>query len=841
MLQFLLWYLLISLLGLLTFPLAYFMLPELADRGYAFSRALGWLLWGYIFWILGSLGMLQNDSGGQIFALLLLVALSGAALRQVGWTNLKEWLRAQSRVVITVEILFLTAFGLWALVRAANPEITGTEKPMELAFINAILRSPTLPPNDPWLSGYALSYYHFGFILIAMLARMTATLGSVAFNLGGALVFGLAAIGSYGVLYNLLSDRRRKTEDRGQPLAVPPPSSVFRPLLAPFFILIVSNLGGLLHLLRLGGAFWRTDADGQLVSPIWNWLDMGSISQPPPAEPFPHWWWWQASRVVQDFDFNWVNKGDVIDEFPFFSFLLGDLHPHVLTMPFAFLFFGLIYNFFISDAQQTLPGVNLHITPLNFAFSALLIGSLGFLNTWDLPFYVALYAGAYAIKQINDNRHLPSAIQHSAFIILIKNFFSFALTLGLAAILLYLPFYLSFASQAGGILPNLIYVTRGVYLWLMFIPFLIPLLVFSVYLWRQHGDRVRLKSALQTTSGLIVLLLALSWLVAGIIAGLHLFSGVNPEAASAAQLFLGSLAAPGWAAAIGEGLRRRLIAPGTWLTLGALLTFVLASLWPRRPDEDSRPIARAHSFVLLLTLVAALLVLGPEFLFLRDMFGYRINTIFKFYFLAWLMWGMAAAYATALLWEQLPKKPQAAFRVVMLLVISLSLLYPAMGLWSKTNEFTPSQWTLDGAAYLQTDAPDEAAAMAWLRAAPLGVVAEAVGGSYSSFARMSTHSGQPTVLGWEFHEIQWRGGSQEMGSRKADIERLYCIPNWAEAETILRQYNIRYVVVGERERFAYGVGSAPCPAGLSETKFALYLQPAFQQGGVTVYEYTSVK
>ncbi|MBT3389389.1 MAG: hypothetical protein HN413_03180 [Chloroflexi bacterium] len=834
MLQFFLWYLLISLLGLLTFPLAYFMLPKLTDRGYAFSRALGWLLWGYIFWLLGSLGVLPNDSGGQIFALLILVALSGAALRQVGWTNLKDWLRTQIGVILTIEILFLVAFGLWALVRAANPEIVGTEKPMELAFINSILRSPTLPPNDPWLSGYAISYYHFGFILVVMLARLTATAGSVAFNLGGALVFGLAAIGSYGLLYNLLAslqaDRRLETDD-GEMLPRLP-SSVFSPLLAPFFIFIVSNLGGLLHLLRLGGVFWRTDESGQLTSPIWAWLDMGSFSQPPPAEPFPHWWWWQASRVVQDFDFNWVNKGDVIDEFPFFSFLLADLHPHVLAMPFAFLLFGLIFNFFVSDEQQNLPWFNLQISPLNFAFSAILIGSLGFLNTWDLPFYVALFAGAYALRSTFNP-------QPSTFITLAKDFFTFSLTLGLAAILLYLPFYLSFSSQAGGILPNLIYVTRGVYFWVMFIPFLIPLLVFGAYLWRKHGDRARLKYGMLTTLGLIVLLLLLSWLVAGIIAALHLFSVINPEAASATQLFLGSLAAPGWAAAIGEGLRRRLIAPGTWLTLGALLTFVLASLWPRRSDEDSPPIAPAHTFVLLLTLVAALLVLGPEFLFLRDMFGYRINTIFKFYFLAWLMWAMAAAYATAILWQQLPKKPRAAFRVVMLLVISLSLLYPAMGLWSKANKFNPPQWTLDGAAHIQNGAPDEAAAMAWLREAPLGVVAEAVGGSYSSFARMATHSGQPTVLGWEFHEIQWRGGTEEMGSRKGDIERLYCIPNWTEAKIILRQYNIRYVVVGERERFAYGAGSAPCPAGLSETKFALNLQNAFQQGDVTVYEYTT--
>ena len=81
---------------------------------------------------------------------------------------------------------------------------------MELAFINAILHSDTLPPNDPWLSGYAISYYYFGFVLVAMLAKFAGTLGSVAFNLGVSLTFALAAVGSFGVLYNLLALRTKQ-------------------------------------------------------------------------------------------------------------------------------------------------------------------------------------------------------------------------------------------------------------------------------------------------------------------------------------------------------------------------------------------------------------------------------------------------------------------------------------------------------------------------------------------------------------------------------------------------------------------------------------------------------
>jgi len=839
-----LWYFIITLLGLLTFPLAYRLLPALADRGYALSRALGWLLWGYIFWLLGSLGVLQNNVGGELFVLLILAAVGFWSLRRVGWAEIKAWFGAQRRLVLTVELLFLAAFAGWSAVRAANPDIVGTEKPMELAFINAILRSPALPPFDPWLSGYAISYYYFGYVLVAMLAKLAGTTGGVAFNLGGSLVFALSAVGSYGLLYNLLHDRGLQTADgRYQTVVRRPPSAVFRPLLAPFFLLIVSNLGGLLHLLRLGGIFWRTDTSGALTSPLWAWLDMGSFSDPPPAEPFPHWWWWQASRVIQDFDFNWVNKGDIIDEFPFFSYLLADLHPHVLAMPFAFLAMTMAFGLFLDRGDEKLPWPRLTLSPAFFLVSAVILGGIVFLNTWDAPFYVALFAGAYVLRRWRLD------VGRWTLVSLSRDFVVAGLTLGISGILLYLPFYLGFSSQAGGPLPNVIYVTRGIYLWIMFAPLLTPILIFVIYLWRGQAEAKRegLKRGLQITLGLVLILWLVSLAISGIIASLPLFSSIAPEAAASARAFLGSLAAPGWGALLEEGFIRRLTAPGALLTLAALLTFTLANLWPRRQEDFGdgeispspllpRSLPSSQTYALLLTLTAGLLVLVPEFIYLRDLFGYRINTIFKFYFLAWLMWGIVAAYAVVVLWTGLSSAWRVVFRAGMIVLLGLSLIYPVLGLWTKTDGFDPPRWTLDGTAYLHSSSPDEAAAMAWLREAPLGVAAEAVGGSYTTFARMATHSGQPTVLGWEFHEVQWRGGSELLGTRKADIARLYCIPNWDEARQVLDLYDIRYVVVGVRERSEYAAGSSSCPAGLSETKFILNLPVVFQQGDVTIYE-----
>jgi uncharacterized membrane protein len=101
---------------------------------------------------------------------------------------------------------------------------------------------------------------------------------------------------------------------------------------------------------------------------------------------------------------------------------------------------------------------------------------------------------------------------------------------------------------------------------------------------------------------------------------------------------------------------------------------------------------------------------------------------------------------------------------------------------------------------------------------------------------MASYSGQPTVLGWDFHEVQWRGGSEEIGSRRGDIERLYCTRNWQEAQEILNQYDIRYIVVGDLERSAYAANESSCPTGVNEGKFTRYLEAVFTQGTMTIYE-----
>ena len=205
MTAFLSWYILLTLLGLLTFPLGFYLFSSLADRGYTLARAFGLLVWGYVFWLFASFQIAQNDIGGLLLGLIILGGLSAWAFINCR-SEIIEWFRNNRRLVITTESLFLLTFAFMAFVRAANPEIVGTEKPMELMFINGIMNSPMFPPRDLWLSGYSISYYYFGYVMASMLALFTGVPATMAFNLMLSLIFALSAVGAYGILYNLLTN-----------------------------------------------------------------------------------------------------------------------------------------------------------------------------------------------------------------------------------------------------------------------------------------------------------------------------------------------------------------------------------------------------------------------------------------------------------------------------------------------------------------------------------------------------------------------------------------------------------------------------------------------------------
>jgi YYY domain-containing protein len=835
--SFFFWYFLITILGWLTFPLAYTLFPALADRGYTLSRAAGLLIWSYLFWLFASLGVAQNDTGGIMLALVILVVLSAISIvyRPQG-SSIVDFVKTNLALILTTEILFLAAFSFLAFVRSANPELISTEKPMELAFINGILRSPAFPPQDPWLSGYAISYYYFGYVMTAMLARLSNINGSMAHNLMLSLIFALGAVGSYGILYNLLT-QLRITNYKLQ-IESHAPRPMLLALLSPLFLLLVSNFEALLEVLHRNGFFWAQDPITKIyTSNFWSWLDMKELSSPPmiPFQwtPDRYLWWWRGSRVIQDYDML-RSPREVIDEFPLFSFLLGDLHPHVLAIPFSLLAIAVALNLFLdtSDEKVDLFGLRLHISYPRFLFSALVIGGLAFLNTWDILIAGTLIVFAYVFSRANADGWRWDRLE---------DIFLLCLPLAFLSIILYLPFYFGFSSQAGGILPNMMFVTRGAHLWVMWGTLFIPIFA---YLFSGTPNlasasdnessnpkrKPNWKLAFSLGFGIALFLWAFSWFIGWVgsyIEQDYVIMFLASQGMTAAEFFNATSL-------------RRLEYIGSLITLLAIFIPALAFLFPRHAVDDKPQTAddgspsivyrqpSANQFVLLLITLAALLVLAPEFVYLRDQFGYRINTVFKFYYQAWMLWSLAAAFGTAYLLQNLKGVRDILFRVVISLVIFAGLLYPIFGLMNKTNNFKPLYgFTLDDFDRIKRENPDEAAAIDFLRTVPNGIIAEAVGDGYSSYGRISANTGLQTILGWPGHEAQWRGSYEPQGSRRDDMTQLYSTFYWEEAQIIMEKYDIRYIYIGTLEQTSMRV---------NEEKFKSHLKVIFQQGNVTIYE-----
>jgi YYY domain-containing protein len=463
---------------------------------------------------------------------------------------------------------------------------------------------------------------------------------------------------------------------------------------------------------------------------------------------------------------------------------------------------------------------------LAFVLYAIFVGGLSFLNTWDFPIYLAVVGLSLIVWLAQQRGHWQPALR--------TGLLGTAL-LGAAGVALYLPFYATFQSQARGLLPNLWNPTRLPQFLVFFGPFLAAavglLLVVSGQdrFWRRN-----LGWALQlTVLGPVLLMLVALSAVLFTPAGREYVQGVlnNPEVqAVIGEATIGSL--------ILNSLLRRLANPWTFLLLGSLLGWSLALLVSfnerpaaLQPGEISRPV----QFSLILLLVGLALPLTVEFVYLRDNFGVRMNTIFKFYFQAWVLLALASAFGIYYVSRNLRGLPALAFQAAMVLLMAAGLVYPALAIPNKANNFQ-NEPTLNGIAWVARERPGDYAAIEWLRANTPedAVILEAPGaplnpyGGYNYSGRISAMTGRPTLLGWGGHQWQWRGNYDEPSRREPDIDRLYNSSDPGQAQALLDRYNISYVYVGPLERERYS------PQGLK--KFDYFMDVVFEQADVIIYK-----
>lgn len=917
------WWFILLVAGGLQLPLCLALFRRLPDRGYSLSKPFGLLLLGFAFWFANSLRLLPNHAGAILFVLLLLAAV-GALFAYRERDGMLAWGRANWRYIVAVEAVFALVFVTAAWLRSTVGNIQGTEQPMDLMFLNAVVEAEHFPPKDPWLSGHTVAYYYGGYLLIGLLSKLSGVVTSVGYNLGLATIASMAFVGAGGLVFNLvhmheealgraravMGGRLRAERVRATAVSSAGAAATFYDVLgverdasgrrirsAYRYMSRKLEQGGVGASVRIEqveaafatlsdpqrrAAYNRTlspDGDGEARRPaaatdgaeasggdadltsswrpaafglagavmlvlmgnlvfvltyasafdiirsqsFFDWVNVNGLNANElrhafyPAEFFE---FFTASRIYPlDSPPNKDDTFRVITEFPMFSFILGDLHPHVMALPFVLLAVGLALSFYRSD--EPLDIVFWLQRPLALVAGAVVIGALSFINTWDIATLTFVVAAAAFVSNFGRTR----AITVDLFVQVV----SFVVPLLIVAVLLYLPFYVSFTSQASGIAAVVtndritVAATRPLHLLLFWGPLFAVTLPFVAL--RLLAQRERVHRTLAAVAAAPAVAVVLGWAL------LFLFQSARGSDA------LGR----GYEDIVSQ-ISDRGVAWLTALALSAALTAALAALWLDATDDgaDGRE-RRPVLFALGLIATALLLILGTEFFFVDDVFHARMNTVFKLYYQAWLLLAVGAGFAlyyAAGEWRfELPRA--VAYRRGWLalagVVLAGAMLYPVGGSYNRTRPYDASGnlietgGKLDGLAYAD---PDERAAWEYLRDAVKNqdaVLVEAVGNDYTYAGRVSMATGIPTVLGWKGHEDQWRGGNcKPCAGRFEAVGALYQTDDVMRMNQIFQEYGITHVYVGPLERSTYG------EAGLA--KFQA-LPVAYQSPGgiVTIY------
>jgi len=762
-------------------------------------------LFGYVAWLVGSVGVPYSRlTIAIVFGLLLIM---GGLLGYYQRAELREEWRNNRKYFLMIEGLFLAFFLIDLIIRIGNPDLwhpsKGGERPMDFSYFNAVIKSTTFPPYDPWFAGGYINYYYYGFVLVGTPVKLLGIVPSIAYNFILPTLFAIVGICAFSLGWNLIESaalrginisegqmstgdgKRRSTFDLG----------LVGGLAASALTILLGNLGTIQlvyqKLQELGAASTFSWERSISIFQRWSWAFQGfKMTLEGASLPMgPGEWYWNPSRVIPP-----GGGGNEITEFPLFTFLYSDLHAHMIAIPLALLALSWALAVVAGRAQWR----NQLSAAVGFVVGGLIIGVFYPANLSDT--YTYLLLGMIAIGYaVFSNMETSSIIRRIAFAV------GAALALFLLSRFLYEP-YRAWYSQAysalepwkGPFTPIWSYLTH----WLVFLFIVVSWMIWETREWMAATPISALRKlkpyALLIESTLVVLVLAML-----------LFAYLRISA--------------GWIA----------LPLAVWA--GVLL------LRPDLPD--------GKRFILFLIGTALLITIVVEVLVVRGDIG-RQNTIFKFYMQAWLLLAVSAGAAFAwtlpafLKW--LPGW-RLFWQTAMIFLISGAALFTVSGTAGKMRDrwIVEAPRTLDAMTFMQyahyddfgqrLDLSEDYRAIRWMQENVKGspVIVEANCSEYRWCTRFTMYTGLPGVVGWNWHQRQQRVfTSTWVEERVAEVSGFYESFDINYVREFLETYDVRYIIVGQLERAAY------TPQGLA--KFELYdgslWREVYLDGNTTIYE-----
>lgn len=749
-----------------------------AGRGAGFARPVAMIAAVWPTWFVSSwFGGLNLWSGAFLWAFLILIGV-------IGWIRLipQQSLSRETFAHFAIaELVYAVAFGAFLWFRGFVPALDSTEKPGELMMLSSVMHSTSMPPSDAWLSGQHLNYYYLGYAIWGGFGKMTGIAPAEVFNLGLVSTFAMAVVAIAGVIAMVLGR---------------------------FYGHWASRIGGIVGMamaLIIGNPWSATQVlRGDIGERYWSGIG------------------WLASRFMTDSaDPNYGYNP--ITEFPSFSFILGDLHPHVMALPFVTTALGI--SWVLLTLGRVSEGESLRRNAGTIILCGGFLGSLYMMNSWDFPTYAGIAALALLLGSVGAGW---------------KQQMGGLALLGGSAIGAWLPFHLhfvapsrpvdsAFADAVGGI-PVIGGVLQGVgvyqgqptspgeffSLFGFHYAVLLALIVGEVFRRRVPVISQRLRRQGERpyhdpVIGYFAIGFGVLCLVGAIVLPVHLL------------LFCG------------------LPVIVIWLLL----------------ERDARLTPANVSLVLFA--LALLLLLIPEFFYISDIYsGSRMNTIFKVSYQVWLLMSVASGIGIVALWKSV--RAHVVMRAIVPAatagMLVLGLAYPVVAGQQWLDWRNPQrEWIgMDGLAYLKNDPvatrSAEYDAIQWLleHASADDVILSSGGGEWDpAVGRIAGSTGVPTIMGWIGHENQWHLGDEDLltsfPQRIYDIDAMYQFPISTE---LLDRYGVTFIYVGPNEILgAPGAYSKPDPGRMSTTPVGVANNPdfpgdgwdlVFEQDGVRIYQ-----
>jgi YYY domain-containing protein len=854
------WYLVICLLGWLAFPIVRIATKGLSDRGYGISRIIGLALLAYFSWLAGSIGI--EYSRLTILVVLLILAAVSVTLFLFQKKEIQADLGDLKRLFLATEIISLILFLMFLGIRLGNPDLwhpyKGGEKPMDFSYFNAILKSTSFPPYDPWFAGGYINYYYYGFVIVGTPVKLLGITPSVAYNLILPTLFSLVGTAAFAIGYSLIDSLRHpqlqamssairrkvlRTKMASEDPAVVLPSDMeddeyvsdhvesVLPVQEPaivdtatepehkginpaamlggigstLLLLILGNLGTIRMiwhgLIRIGsptGTMENTTFFERVV-----WTAEGLVKMFNGAQfPYPVGdWYWIPSRTI---------PGEPITEFPFFTFLYADMHAHMIALPLTLAVLAWTLSIILRNGQWKAEGERLHAWlqfTVTLFIGSLLVGALKPTNTWDFPTYMLLASVGliFAALSFNGLQLWPEGRLKMWQMRGLEALISVALFIGLSFVL-YQPFthwygqgYNSIDIWQGERTPGWSYFTH----WGLFITLILSWFLQETYDWLATTP-VSSLNKLKPYRQHLILIAALAILI------------------------------PIALVVYGVGI--------AWMAF-PLAAWALALIF--RPGQ-----APAKRFILFLIGSGFMLTLVVELIVLVGDIG-RMNTVFKFYLQAWTMLSLSGAFAFIMVFPRRSEWPgwlNNTWQVVVSILIFCTALFPLLAGTDKIRDriSATAPHTLDGAAYMATsvfndngviiDLNQDYEGIQWMQKnikdSPLIVEANTV--EYRWGSRYTIYTGLPGVVGWNWHQRQQRAAvpSTIVTDRVDEIKKFYETTDLDQAKAFIAKYNVSYMVVGQLENLYY-----PGPGLLKflENSGKLW-DPVFQNDTTTIYQ-----